>query len=159
MRRMATLGLALAMFGGTALAKVERSIEESYVERLEGRTLVARIDLKVLKVQKQVRGDRNAGFAGGENLEQVKDATEITVDGVRYRDEAHGREWLYAPRGSRLVVEKVRFGRTAVEMKVRGTQARESTVVTFHFDDKLDPSFSSRELFEKMLRFAFDGVE
>lgn len=147
----------IALVPGLGFAKVDGSVQEEFHSRLEGKSVLAKVDVKQIKVVKQVRGDRMGGIGGAENMEQTKDATIVGPRGVRYADEAHARAWLYAARGTQLRIDAVDFGKSSIEIEVTANGSRESTVITFEFDEKLDPSFTARPAFEAMLAATFDG--
>ncbi|MFN7972638.1 MAG: hypothetical protein U0166_09860 [Acidobacteriota bacterium] len=155
-RRTSLMALLLVTMGGLAHAGVNKEIEEEYAGLLKGRTVVPKVDVKVIKIKKQVWGDQARGFAGTDSLEQLKDATIVTAAGVSYADEAHAHEVLFAPKGSALIVEDVDFGRSSIEIKVRADGSSSSTVITFDFDKKLDATFSDRATFDQMLGSTFE---
>lgn len=133
-----------------ALAGVDGAIEDEYVKRLEGKKAVTKVDVKVMHIKKQVRGNRAAGGFGGENMDQMKDATIVTPTGVRYEDEAHARLVSYAPTGTNVTIKNVAFVKTGVEIELDNGGVSTTTVV-FDLEKKLDGPFSDRETFEKML--------
>lgn len=155
-RRMGLMGIAVLAVGGLARAGVDKSVEEQYLSLLKGRVVIPRVDVKIMKIKKQVWGDQARGFAGTDSMEQTKDATTVTAAGVTYDSEAHSHEALFAPRGARLVVEDVDFGRSTIEVKVRADGTNQSTVITFDLDRKMDASFSDRSTFDQMLANTFD---
>lgn len=152
--------IVLAGLAGVSRAGVDGAIEDEYVKMLVGKAVVAKVDVKVIRISKLVRADRAGGMNGTETLDQTKDATVVSPAGVTYRSEAHSREVLYAPKGTKLMVDKLSFGRSDIEIKVTavGPDVRESTVITFDLDKKLDAGFSDRAAFDKMLGDTFEVV-
>lgn len=156
--RMFLMTMMLAMVPALGHAKVNGGVQDEIRARLQGKTVVSKIEVKQIKILKQVKGDRMGGMGGTQNLEQTKDATIVKRGGISYADEAHAHPWLYAAPGTGLQIESVDFGRSSIEIEVKALGARESTVITFEFDEKLDDGFSARGAFDAMLAATFDRL-
>ncbi len=153
------IAMTLVVTGSVvANARVARTIRQEYASKLVDRRVVLRIDITDLLIQKQVTGDRDAGMTGASNLIMVKPATIVTEQGIEIYHEAHGKEWLYAPSGTRLTIQEVAFKRKRIELKVKAAGRDDPTIVTFRFSQKLDKKFSTRATFDRLLREVFSGI-
>lgn len=130
---------------------VSKAIQKEYQQRLEGKDVELKIDLKVLEV---VMNDAGRTLEGQSSRQQL-DATEMTSGGVVYADPKRGTLLTYAVSGSILQIESVKFKSSGVKIRLRQRGLDESATLTLTFDEKEDGELSEQPELDAMLSAAF----
>lgn len=130
---------------------VSKAVQKEYQQRLEGKDVELKMDLKVLEV---VMTDAGKTLEG-QSSRQRMDATEMTSKGVVYADPERGTLQTYAVAGSILQVESVKFKSSGVKIRLRQRGLDESATLTLTFDKEADAELSEQHELDAMLAAAF----